>query len=75
MNKRSKLSRRAGEYAKKYNCPCIALLDRVMRLVGRLPEWVYGRRWLLGLLFAMLMGKMFAAARKARRRGEGALEA
>jgi hypothetical protein len=66
MNKRSKLSRRAAEYARKYHCPCIALLERVMRLVGLLPEWVYGRRWLLGLLFAMLMGTMFSAARKAR---------
>ena len=62
MNKKSELSKKAREIGRKRNClTTVCILDTLMRLIGALPRWVWGRRFLLSLLFAMLVGAVLGA--------------
>jgi hypothetical protein len=67
MSKKRELSGKARKLGRSNGCLLsVCVLDTAIRLVGALPVWVYGRRWLLGRLFSMLMGRLFSglAAKK-----------
>jgi hypothetical protein len=62
------LTKRARGLGRDLHCFYrVALLDLAMRAVHRLPRWLYGRQWLLGLLFSMMLGCLFSGVAAKRK--------
>lgn len=71
-----KTLRKSVRLSRKYGCNRIIVVCLLTHAVSLIPKWVYGRKWLLELLAALMVGALFSAVRhQAQERQRGIFRA